>query len=47
MQTDRNIKKERRDYGLIRFTKRDIITHVMQKCSIGEDVYWFYSESVD
>lgn len=39
--------REKCDYSLVHFTQRDIITHVMQKCSIGEDVYWFYSESVD
>lgn len=39
--------REKCDYSLIHFTQRDIITHVMQKCSIGEDTYWFYSESVD
>ena len=39
--------REKCDYSLVHFTQRDIITHVMQKCYIGEDVYWFYSESVD
>lgn len=39
--------REKCDYSLVHFTQRDIITHVMQKCSIGEDIYWFYSESVD
>lgn len=39
--------REKCDYSLVHFTQRDIITHVMQKCSIGEDTYWFYSESVD
>lgn len=39
--------REKCDYSLVHFTQRDIITHVMQKCSIGEGVYWFYSESVD
>lgn len=39
--------REKCDYSLAHFTQRDIITHVMQKCSIGEDIYWFYSESVD
>lgn len=39
--------REKCDYSLVHFTQRDIITHVMQKCSIGEDIYWFYSESTD
>lgn len=39
--------REKCDYSLVHFTQRDIITHVMQKCRIGEDTYWFYSESVD
>lgn len=39
--------REKCDYSLVHFTQRDIITHVMQKCSIGEDICWFYSESVD
>ncbi len=39
--------REKCDYSLVHFTQRDIITHVMQKCRIGEDIYWFYSESVD
>lgn len=39
--------REKCDYSLVHFTQRDIITHVMQKCSIGGDTYWFYSESVD
>lgn len=39
--------REKCDYSLVHFTQRDIITHVMQKCSIREDIYWFYSESVD
>lgn len=39
--------REKCDYSLVHFTQRDIITHVMQKCSIREDAYWFYSESVD
>lgn len=39
--------REKCDYSLVHFTQRDIITHVMQKCNIGEDTYWFYSESVD
>lgn len=39
--------REKCDYSLVHFTQRDVITHVMQKCSIGEDIYWFYSESVD
>lgn len=39
--------REKCDCSLVHFTQREIITHVMQKCSIGEDVYWFYSESVD
>lgn len=39
--------REKCDYSLVHFTQRDIITHIMQKCSIGEDTYWFYSESVD
>lgn len=39
--------REKCDYSLVHFTQRDIITHIMQKCHIGEDTYWFYSESVD
>ena len=39
--------REKCDYSLVHFTQRDIITHVMQKCWIREDAYWFYSESVD
>lgn len=39
--------REKCDYSLVHFTQRDIITHVMQKCRIGEDAYWFYSESMD
>lgn len=39
--------REKCDYSLVHFTQRDIITHVMQKCRIGEDTYWFYSESMD
>lgn len=35
------------DYSLVHFTQGNIITYVMQKCHIGEDMEWFYNEPID
>lgn len=35
------------DYSLVHFTRKDVITHVMQKCYIGEDTNWYDSEPIN
>lgn len=38
--------REKCDYSLVHFTYKDVITHVMQKCHIGNDLNWYESEPV-
>ena len=33
--------REKCDYSLVHFTHKDVITHVMQKCYIGNDINWY------
>lgn len=35
--------REKCDYSLVHFTHKDVITHVMQKCHIGNDINWYDS----
>ena len=35
------------DYSLVHFTQKEVITHVMQKCYIGDDYSWYESEPVN
>lgn len=35
------------DYSLVHFTQKEVITHVMQKCYIGDDYNWYESEPVN
>lgn len=35
------------DYSLVHFTQGNVLTCIMQKCYIGEEMEWFYNEPVD